>query len=149
VCDCEKPLIGHACQKKISDIFPAYIAQLKDERTTRVREACKFGVSSQSKIFIGIVAVFVVMFLMVGFLIGHRMIKSFRKKYLSNSDFSKRNSSINSEELITKSMIKGPFMYDPKTPVASYACISKSDINKSGFSIPRPSVRLESKTLHH
>lgn len=59
------------------------------------------------------------------------------------------NNSISSaEELITKSMIRGPMMYnEAKTPVSSYACISRNDINKSGFSIPRPSVRLENKTF--
>jgi len=151
VCDCEAPFIGHGCQQKISEHFPVYLTQLKEERINKEREACRFGVSNQSQIFIASLAAFILTFTMIGFLIGHRMIKSFKKKYLSDSDFfMKRNASVNSaDELITKSMIKGPIGYDVKTPVSTYTSISRSDVNKSGFSIPRPSVRMENKSYIH
>ena len=75
----------------------------------------------------------------------------FTRKYLENSDLLiKRNTSVNSgDELITKSMIRGPMMYESKTPLSTYTNISRNEINKSGFSIPRPTVRIDNKSLNH
>ena len=78
-CQCDRPYIGHGCNKRYSDYLPEYEVFLRQERLTKERESCKFGSSKESLYFIGIVAAVLVILSIVGFLLAHRSVKSYRR----------------------------------------------------------------------
>lgn len=138
-CQCDRPFIGHGCNKRISDYLPDYEIFLKQEKLMNDKSNCRFGNSKESKIFIGIIALGTVIFLIAGFLIGHFSIISYRKRYESASKMNiKSNYSIMSDST-SRSM-----NFVPRTPLMKSRAAHDITLNKSagGFSIPRPSVRL-------
>jgi len=77
-CDCELPAIGYGCKSVIDDLLPVFVMQLKSEKVMRLNEACRFGFSKQSQLFIGTVLILVFIFTVVSFISGHRVIKQYR-----------------------------------------------------------------------
>jgi len=133
-CECELPAIGHGCKNVIDDLVPVFMMQLKSEEVMRLNEACRFGFSKQSQLFIAIIALLVFIFTMVSFITGHRLINQYRKKIETAESESRQigNNFVYSDaDFMTQSLFKTP---KNKTP---------RHVNEisGGFSIPRPSVR--------
>jgi hypothetical protein len=59
--------------------MPLYNSYVAAEKLVKEREMCKFGKSQQSKMFIGIVAVLLIILFIIGMLIGHCLIESYKK----------------------------------------------------------------------
>ena len=100
-CECTGNHLGHGCVKSIEiqlfclvlsqnfiylfefleleDHLPGYLNQIKREKLLMDMEACKFGRSIQSQIFIGIIAIFILSFFIIGLITGHRLIKQYKK----------------------------------------------------------------------
>ena len=64
---------------QIDDLMPVYVMHLKNEKMAKLNEACKFGFSKQSQLFIAIVLIFIFIFTMIGFISGHRLIIQYKK----------------------------------------------------------------------
>lgn len=63
----------------MSDYLPQYEQFLKQERLMNEKTNCKFGKSKESKILIGMVALGFIICMVIGFLIGHFSILSYKK----------------------------------------------------------------------
>lgn len=128
-CDCELPQIGHGCQDVIDDHVSNLAAQLKSEKMTIIIDTCRFGYSRESRLFIASVLVAVLIFTVIVFINGHRMINQYKKKLKlsTKSDMSIKTKVFSEQEF---------FEEDFKTPLKP-----QNEITGSGFSIPRPSVR--------
>ncbi len=63
----------------IDDLVPVFVMQLKSEKEMRLNEACRFGFSKQSQLFIAIIALVIFIFTIVSFISGHRLINQYRK----------------------------------------------------------------------
>jgi len=111
---------------------------LSENKKQLAAESCRFGHSNQSKLFIGIIAVFIIIFMLVGFLVGHRSVAAFKRKHNVKSKWAKDNSSSYSDEGMLKK---------PMSSTANLSVKSEHEQNKSSlsYSIPRPKVRSDSK----
>ena len=80
-CECTTPFIGDGCKMSIDDFVPGYVMQLKSQRESEWNDACRFGFSKESKMFLAIVLVVVIIFTVVGFITGHRLIIKYKKYF--------------------------------------------------------------------
>ncbi|CAF0901320.1 unnamed protein product, partial [Brachionus calyciflorus] len=134
-CQCDKPFIGHGCNKKMSDYMPEYEMYLKQEKLLNEKMNCKFGKSKESRVLIGMIVVAFVICLIAGFMIGHFSILKYKKKF-ENSKNSRNHSRFSEYSSENDSM-----NYLPRTPLVKKSNAHEITLNKSagGFSIPRPS----------
>lgn len=147
-CRCDKPFIGHGCSKRKSDFVPEFESFLSQEKSTRIKNSCKFGSSRESIIFLMMVIVFLLMFAFIAFLIGHFLTISYRKRYMRSHKSKSNNSSIE-KHLLNLSDERSKELNQPKlidlfgkTPIMDRSRQKLLNESTGSFSIPRPSVRL-------
>jgi len=139
-CHCDEPYYGHGCNKKLDDYLPNYETYLKEEKLTKEKMHCRFGTSKESQIFIGILALALIICAIIAFLIGHYMVLSYKKRYenASRMNIKSNYSLMTNDDLSVKDNLSQAF----KTPQRN-AAVNEITLNRAnGFSIPRPSVRL-------